>query len=191
MSDIRTLVIEASATWNGGMTNFRQIHAPISGIVVDDSACEVDDLAYCGGVQVSVPADEGWDDLAARAVASDWVGIEALSGIPGTVGDVVRVNGAAHGQAVADTIVSVRTWDRSTDSQKTFPLADCNFGTNTSRLLETLDDGSQRFELLDVSFLFRQGDLTTPIRDEALADVLGIEVGGRVPLGAVREAVRR
>ena len=172
------------------MATFRQLRAPITGIIVDDSACEVDDLAYCGGVQVSVPGYEGWDDFVARAVASDWVGIEALSGIPGTVADVVRVNGAAHGQAVADTLVSVRTWDRSLDAQKTLPLVDCNFGPGTSRLLETLGDGSRRFQLLDVSFLFKQGDLTTPIRDGALADALGIERGGRVPLGAVRAAMR-
>lgn len=172
------------------MVNFRQLRAPISGIVVDDSACEVDDLAYCGGVQVTVPPIEGWDDFVERAVASDWVGVEALSGIPGTVGDAVRANAAAHGQAVADTIVSVRTWDRAADAQKTFPLVDCKFGPHSSRFQETLPDGSERFELLDVCFLFRQGDLTNPIRDGALAEALGIEVGGRVALGAVREAVQ-
>lgn len=171
------------------MANFQHLHAPITGIVVDDSACEIDDLAYCGGVQVTVPAGEGWDALVARAVASEWVGIEALSGIAGTVGDAVRANAAAHGQAVADTVVSVRTWDRFADAQKTFPLADCHFGPDTSRFLETLVDGAGRFEILDVSFLFKQGNLTTPIRDEALAGALGIDVGGRVPLGAVRDVV--
>ncbi len=171
------------------MKNFQQLRTPITGIVVDDSACEVNDLAPCGGVQVSVPAHEVWDDLVARAVASDWVGLEALSGIPGTVADAVRVNAAAHGQAVADTAFSVRTWDRSIDAQKTFPLADCNFGPNTSRFLETLVDGSDRFELLDVAFLFRQGDLTTAILDAELAATLGIDVGGRLPLGTVRNVV--
>lgn len=173
------------------MVNFRQLRTPISGIVVDDSACEVDDLAPCGGVEVSVPAGQEWDALVARAVASDWVGIEALSGLPGTVGDAIRVNASAHGQAVADTLVSVRTWDRSVDSQKTFPLIDCHFGHRTSRFLEELTDGSERFEILDVVFLFREGDLTTPVRDRDLAALLGIDVGVRVPLGDVRAAMRR
>lgn len=173
------------------MRTFHKIQAPISGIVVDDSSCNVDDLAYCGGVQVTVPADEGWDALVERAVASEWVGVEALSGIDGTVADVVRDNAAAHGQAIADTLVSVRTRDREADAQKTFPLANCAFGPRTSRFQETLPDGKERFEILDVSFLFRQGDLTPPIQDEGLAAVLGVEVGARVPLGAVREAVRR
>ncbi len=175
-------------TCNGGMTDFRQVKAPITGIVVDDSACEVDDLAP---VQVTVAADEGWDALVEKAVASDWVGIESLSGIAGTVGDVVRSNAAAHGQAVANTLFSVRTWDRLVDTQKTFPFVDCRFGPGTSRFQETLADGSDRFEFLDVSFLFRQGDLTSPIQDPALAGTLGIDVGSRVPLAAVREAVLR
>ncbi|RMB59877.1 FAD-binding protein [Tessaracoccus antarcticus] len=173
------------------MANFQMIHSPISGIVVDDSACELDDLASCGGIQVTVPAGESWDALAERAVTSEWVGVEALSWIDGTVGDAVRINAAAHGQAVSDTVVSVRTWDRLTDAQKTFPLADCALGTDTSRFLEVLPDASDRFEILDVSFLFRQGDLSAPIRDADLAATLGIQMGARVPLGAVREAVRR
>ncbi len=173
------------------MVNLRKLNTPITDIIIDDSACEVDDLVPCGGVQVTVPAGDGWDAFVARAVASDWVGIEALSGIEGTVGDVVRTNAAAHGQAVADTVFSVRTWDRSTDAQKTFPLSGCNFGPGSSRLQETLDDGSERFEIMDIAFLFKQGDLTTPIRDEALAEALGIDVDGRVPLETVREAVLR
>lgn len=171
------------------MINFRKLNAPITGITVDDSACDTNDLAPCGGVQVAVPPGEGWDDFVARAVAADWVGIEALSGIAGTVGDAVRTNAAAHGQAIADTLFSVRTWDRKTDAQKTFPLADCNFGTNTSRFQEILDDGSDRFDILEVSFLFKLGDLTTPIKDEGLAGMLGIDVGGRASLGAVRETL--
>lgn len=173
------------------MVNLRQIPALITGIIVDNSACEVNDLAPCGGVQVTVPSSEEWDALTARAVDSDWVGIEALSGIGGTVGEVVRSNVAAHGQAVADTVISVRTWDRASDAQRTLPLVGCGFGPGTSRMMEVLPDGSERFEILDVAFLFKQGDLTTPIRDEALAVALGVAVGGRVPLAAVREAVRR
>lgn len=171
------------------MVKLQLIKTLITGIVVDDSACDVDDLAPCGGVHVTVPASLQWDALVARAVASNWVGIEGLSGIPGTVGDVVSTNGAAHGQSVADTVFSVRTWDRANDAQKTFPLSGCDFGPGSSRMLETMPDGSERFEILDVAFLFREGDLTTPVQDEALAAALGIDVGGRVSLRAVREAV--
>ncbi|NHB84941.1 hypothetical protein G7085_10880 [Tessaracoccus sp. HDW20] len=96
---------------------------PITGMEVDDSACEVDDLAFCGGVQVRVPATDSWGDLVEHAVASDWVGIEALAAVPGTVADAVTTDATAHGQSVSDTLSSVRTWDLATDQQRSFPVA--------------------------------------------------------------------
>ena len=41
-----------------------------------------------------------------------WIGVEALSGIPGSVGATPIQNVGAYGQEVADTIASVRCWDR-------------------------------------------------------------------------------
>lgn len=160
-----------------------------SRIVVDDSACEVDDLAPCGGVTVTVPGDQGWDELVALAVESSWPGIEALSGIRGDVAEVVRANVTAHGQNAADVVASVRTWDRSTDAQRTLAWGDCRFGPGTSSLQEQLPDGRDRYEILDVALLFKQGDLTAPVRDEELAASLGVAPGERVPLGTVREAL--
>ena len=42
----------------------------------------------CGGVEVTVEAGENRDEFVARAVAEEWIGVEALAGIPGTVGAV-------------------------------------------------------------------------------------------------------
>ncbi|MHA6523337.1 hypothetical protein [Tessaracoccus sp. G1721] len=170
------------------MSSTAHASLPIAGFVIDDSACETDDLAFCGGVQVTVGADEAWDELVERAVAEGWTGIEALAGIPGTVADVVRVNGAAHGQAVADTLASVRTWDRAADAQRTFPVVDCGFVEGGSRFQEQLGDGGPRYQLLDVAFLFRQGDVSRPVVDSVLAGALSVAVGARVPLADVRAA---
>lgn len=159
------------------------------GIVVDDSACDVDDLSPCGGVRVTVPGDHGWDDLVALAVDSGWAGLELLSGVPGTVAEVVRANVAAHGQEPSGTVASVRTWDRATDAQRTLAWADCRFGPGTCRLQERLPDGRERYQVLDVSFLVRQGDLTGPVRDERLAALLGVAPGERAPITAARRAV--
>ena len=63
-------------------------------------------------VEVSVAAGEGWDDFVARAVASEWVGVEALSGIPGAVGSTPIQNVGAYGEEVRETIVAVRVLDR-------------------------------------------------------------------------------
>jgi UDP-N-acetylmuramate dehydrogenase len=141
----------------------------------------------CGGVSVTVAAGEDWDALVARAVARGWVGMEALSGIPGSVGASPLQNVGAYGQEVADTIASVRTWDRVEDRQRTFAVADCGFGYRTSRFKR--EPG--RFVVLAVTFQLRFGELSEPVRYAELARELGVEVGERAMMGDVRDAVLR
>ena len=144
-----------------------------------------DDLACLGAVTVTVAAGESWDALVARAVDAGWVGIEALSGIPGSVGATPIQNVGAYGQEVAETIASVRTWDREHGRLRTFAAADCGFGYRTSRFKE--EPG--RFVVLDVTFLLKQGTLGAPVRYAELAATLGVEQGERAPLADVRAAV--
>ncbi|MEP7090219.1 MAG: UDP-N-acetylmuramate dehydrogenase [Nocardioidaceae bacterium] len=141
----------------------------------------------CGGADVTVAAGESWDGLVARAVTRGWVGIEALSGIPGSVGATPVQNVGAYGQEVAGTIASVRCWDRVEDRQRTFAAADCGFGYRTSRFKQ--DPG--RYLVLSVSFQFRQGELSEQVAYAELARALGVTVGDRVPMTEVREAVLR
>jgi UDP-N-acetylmuramate dehydrogenase len=146
---------------------------------------DFEDGAACGGVRVTVAAGERWDDVVAEAVARDWVGIEALSGIPGSVGATPIQNVGAYGQDVAQTIASVRVWDRKLRGVRTFANADCGFGYRHSRF--KADPG--RHVVLDVTFQFRQGDLGAPIAYAELARTLGVGIGERVPTADVREAV--
>lgn len=157
-------------------------------IEVNTDGCAVDDMAFCGAPVATVTAGQDWDGLVTLAVDSGWVGLETLAGIPGRVGAVVADNATAHGQQPSDTVASVRTWDRRTQRQRTFPMIDCEFAPGRSRFQEVLDDGTVRYVVLDVAFLFQQGDLSAPIRDESLAAALGARVGARVPLAEVREA---
>jgi UDP-N-acetylmuramate dehydrogenase len=145
------------------------------------------DDATCGGVLVTVAAGEGWDDLVARAVASGWVGVEALSGIPGSVGATPIQNVGAYGQEVAQTVASVRVWDRKLRGIRTFANADCGFGYRHSRFKAD----PQRHVVLSVTFQFRQGDLGAPVEYAELARALGVERGERASLAAVRETVLR
>ena len=141
----------------------------------------------CGGATVTVAAGESWDALVARAVDRGWVGIEALSGIPGSVGATPVQNVGAYGQEVADTIASVRTWDRVDRAQRTFAAADCGFGYRTSRFKRD----PARYVVLSVTFQFRTGELSEQVRYAELARALGVEVGDRVLMRDVREAVLR
>jgi UDP-N-acetylmuramate dehydrogenase len=171
-----------SGAWDGEMDVSASLSARRSRIVVDASACELDDLAPCGAVDVTVGGGLDWGELAQRAVASGWPGIERLGGVPGTVADVIRINAEVDGQAVADVVASVGTWDRAAGRTRTFSFVECEFGASTSRFEERLPDGQYRYDIVDASFLFKQGDLTAPIGDPELAALLGIGPGDRLPL---------
>lgn len=139
----------------------------------------------CSGAMVTVAAGETWDDLVARAVAEEWVGVEALSGIPGSVGATPIQNVGAYGQEVADTIVSVRVYDRYERAIRAIAHADCGFGYRTSRFKEQ----PQRYVVLEVTFQFRLGNLGAPVRYAELARTLGVELGERAPAADIRQAV--
>jgi UDP-N-acetylmuramate dehydrogenase len=139
----------------------------------------------CGGVLVKVAAGETWDDLVVLAAERGWVGIEALSGIPGRVGATPIQNVGAYGQEVSQTIATVRVWDRVLKGVRTFANADCHFGYRTSRFKADPD----RHVVLDVTFQLAVGTLGAPVAYAELARTLGVEPGRRAPLGEVRRAV--
>jgi UDP-N-acetylmuramate dehydrogenase len=155
----------------------RVVAVRTSGVTVDADAC--------GGAVVTVAAGEPWDPFVARAVAAGWVGVEALSGIPGSVGATPIQNVGAYGQEVSQTLARVRCWDRVTGEVRTIAAADCGFGYRSSRFKE--EPG--RFVVLEVTWQLRLGELGAPVGYAELAHRLGVEPGTRVPLGDVREAV--
>ena len=69
-------------------------------------------------------------------------------------------------------------------------MADAGFVDGGSTLSTTrMPDGTPRYVVLDAEFLLPQGDLSAPIRDQELAAALGVTVGQRALMTAVREAV--
>jgi UDP-N-acetylmuramate dehydrogenase len=73
-----------------------------------------------------------WDDFVMYAVENGWCGIENLSLIPGEVGAAAVQNIGAYGVEVQDSIVKVNAVEISTALQKTFSVADCNYGYRES-----------------------------------------------------------
>ena len=154
-------------------------------VVLVETRGVVVDQDMCSGAMVTVAAGEPWDPFVAFAVEHGFVGVEALSGIPGSVGATPIQNVGAYGQEVAQTIASVRCWDRENGAMRTFAAGDCGFGYRTSRFKED----PQRYVVLGVTFQFRLGDLAAPIRYAELARALGVQIGDRVPMSEVRESV--
>ncbi len=170
----------------GGGSNLVVADDGFPGIVVRVATSGITpETDLCSGATVTVAAGEDWDGFVARAVAEGWVGGEALSGIPGAVGATPIQNVGAYGQEVADTIASVRCWDRHERAYRTFFAADCGFGYRTSRF--KVEPG--RFVVLEVTFQLRLGGLGAPVTYAELAGRLGVEPGGRAPARDVREAV--
>ncbi len=130
-------------------------------------------------------AGEDWDGLVATAVERGWVGIEALSGIPGSTGATPIQNVGAYGQEVGQTVARVRVYDRRLRGVRSFAGAECSFAYRHSRF--KADPG--RHVVLEVSFQLRQGTLGAPVTYAELATALGIAVGERAPLADVRAAV--
>jgi UDP-N-acetylmuramate dehydrogenase len=170
----------------GGGSNLLVTDSGFDGRVVAVRTSGVhSDADACGGAVVRVAAGEPWDGLVSRAVGEGWIGVEALSGIPGLVGATPIQNVGAYGQEVSETIASVRCWDREAGEVRTLFNRDCRFGYRTSRLKQEPD----RWVVLEVVFQLRLGDLGTPVAYAELARRLGIEVGERAPLADVRDAV--
>ena len=169
------------------------VHVATRGIESSGSFCEydsdtegaADSPAACGGMLVTAEAGEPWDAFVASCVASELVGVEALSGIPGAVGSTPIQNVGAYGQEVSDTLWSLRTWDRHERAYRTFANADARFGYRTSRFKE--EPG--RYVVLSVTFQLLQGDTSAPVRYAELARTLGVQPGRRAPLAATRDAV--
>ena len=107
-------------------------------------------------------------------------------GIPGSVGATPVQNVGAYGQEVADTVASVRCWDR----------VDAGAAHLRRRRLRLrlphqpvqAGPGPVRRPRRHLPAPARR-PLGAPVRYAELARTLGVEVGARAPLAAVREAV--
>ncbi|MBW3631381.1 MAG: Gfo/Idh/MocA family oxidoreductase, partial [Gemmatimonadetes bacterium] len=76
-------------------------------------------------VLLTAAAGEEWESFVGLCVADRLAGVEALSGIPGLVGGSPVQNIGAYGQDVAQTITSVRAYDRQ--PREVVALTDCGF----------------------------------------------------------------
>lgn len=179
----------------GGGSNILASDADFPGVVVHDTRAEIEILSedFCGGARMRVAAGTPWDDVVVFAIEHGWMGLESLSGIPGTAGAAPVQNIGAYGADASGVIASVRTYDRKTAQQRTFFLSDLDFGYRHSVLKQSILDGewgnSPRWIVLDVDFHLRLATLGEPIRYAQLAQHLGVKVGSRVPATDVRAAV--
>ena len=83
--------------------------------------------ATIDGTRVSAPACMAGSALLAAAEKAGLSGLEALDGIPGTVGGWTAMNAGAHGMSVSGAVECVRAL-QSDGKEAILPASDCGFG---------------------------------------------------------------
>lgn len=190
----------------GGGSNLLVGDEGFEGLVLRDGRSSLDtpDVSACAGTTLTVAAGTVWDEVVQHAIANRWVGLEALSGIPGSTGATPVQNVGAYGQEVSQSIAQVRVWDRARSRVRTLAVGELAFGYRTSLLKRSMHaagesggDGetggpwypTPRYVVLDVGFQARLGSLSAPVAYPELARTLGVQVGDRAPSADVRDAV--
>ena len=144
-------------------------------------------------VLLRVQAGESWDDLVAFTVERGYSGIEALSGIPGSVGAAPVQNIGAYGQELESTLVAIEFLDEFADVPRRMVASELELGYRTSVLKRGLPGivVSVELRLHDTSAerAVLGEALGQPVAYGQLADALHVQLGDRVPIASVRESV--
>ncbi|EIE97267.1 UDP-N-acetylmuramate dehydrogenase [Saccharomonospora glauca] len=132
----------------------------------------------------TVAAGQDWDTYVAATVAAGLGGLECLSGIPGRAGATPIQNVGAYGCEISQVLESIELYDRRDREVRTVPADELGFAYRTS-VLKGTDSGV----VLSVRFRLADDGLSVPVRYAELARRLGVDIGERVPVARVREAV--
>lgn len=177
----------------GGGSNLFVGDEPFDGTVVRILTQGIERLASTrvGFVRWRVQAGHTWDDVVAVAVAEGLAGIEAMSGIPGTIGAAPVQNIGAYGQEISETLVEVELLDEETGEVSIVPAADLGLGFRTSVLKHHYGSVPHRpAVILSVTLeLAEVGQGEQPVRGAQLRGALGLEPEASVSLAWIREHV--
>ena len=177
----------------GGGSNLFAGDVPFDGTVIRVLTSGVEELPspHEGRVRLRVQAGHSWDELVAYAVERGYAGIEAMSGIPGTVGGAPVQNIGAYGQEIQETLVEVELIDEDAAGPITVPAEELGLGFRTSVLKHHYGSApDRRAVILSVTLdLAATGSEGRVIRGEQLRRALGLEDHAPVPLPWVRERI--
>lgn len=166
-----------------------------SNVVANDDISELHVIQVANlGVETSVDGDkvllkvqagENWDDLVAGTVEAGLAGLEALSGIPGSVGASPVQNIGAYGQEIDKVLTRIEFLDYETYELQILERDQLGFGYRDS----VIKQGKLgvvtwvEFELESLN------GMSQPIASTQLASALGVELGDQVPVAEVRKSV--
>ena len=134
--------------------------------------------------RVRAEAGESWDALVAATVDAGLAGIEALSGIPGTVGAAPVQNIGAYGQELGERLVGIDFLDYATGEALRLDARELGLGYRTSALKR-----GRAGVVLGIELDLDAGGWSGPVAYAQLASALGVALGERAPLADARRAV--
>jgi UDP-N-acetylmuramate dehydrogenase len=165
----------------GGGSNLVVGDIGFDGAVIRMVSSELD----IDGELVTAAAGLEWDYLVRTTLSEGLSGLEALSGIPGTVGGTPVQNVGAYGALTSDVLDSLTVYDRETGLAERWTPDQCGFGPHRQSIFKR----HHRWVVLDVTYRLRRSTESKPIEYAALAQTLGVDVGGTAASADVREAV--
>ena len=200
VSDPATLVPAVEQVWAeaddwlviGGGSNLLIGDSGFPGTVIRVATRGIDRLPDedSGTAQLLVQAGEPWDDVVVWALERGLVGIESLSGIPGSAGAAPIQNIGAYGQDLGSSLAAVHFLDYLSGAASRIPAADLELGYRSSIFKKGLRGVVLAIELeLADPAAVGQPVQSGPVEYAQLADALGVGIGDRIPLPALREAV--
>jgi len=158
----------------------------LRGVVVRVRTSGIEELpGRAGRVRVEVAAGHHWDSFVRWCVRRRYAGIEALSGIPGSVGAAPIQNVGAYGQSVSESIVEVRVLERRTGDILTLDRDACRFDYRMS----VFKEHPERWIVLGVTFALQADTPTTFLRSPEVAKRLKLGQAEPAPLPDIRRAV--
>jgi UDP-N-acetylmuramate dehydrogenase len=177
----------------GGGSNLFVGDEPFEGTVIRVRTTGIEELpgSRPGTVRLRVQAGHDWDALVAETVERGLAGIEAMSGIPGTVGAAPVQNVGAYGQEIVQTLVEVELIDEATGDVSVVPAAELGLGFRTSVLKQHYGSIPDRSAvILSVTLeLEHVGPGERPIAGDQLRGALGLDADDAVSLRWIRDHV--
>lgn len=139
-------------------------------------------------VEIHAEAGEDWDEFVAHTISQGVRGLEALSGIPGSVGASVIQNIGAYGTDISETIVAIDFLEHPTGQRRHIPASELALGLRTS----ALKTGDLTGIVVGVTFALEPVDErreSAPLASTQLCSALGLPFGERARIDDVRSAV--
>lgn len=121
-------------------------------VILKMKSCKIEEND--NAAMVTVEAGVRWDDFVKNMVEEGYSGVEAMSGVPGTVGASPVQNIGCYGEELSDVFIELLAYDTIEEKLVTLSKKQCKFGYRTSFFKR---DESRRYIILSIKLELTSG----------------------------------